>query len=338
MLVGYAYPRSALLARLPVFLFTPSTRDLKKRRYVMFTLPAEFVRIQTEIGLYDGRAWLDRLPAILDACAQSWGLTLDPPFPHLSYHYAAPAIGAGGLPVVVKACAPSGEFHKEAAALRVYDGQGAARLLAADHEREVLLLERVEPGTLLLAMEDDEEATSIAAGVMRALWRPAPPDHPFPTVADWGEGFVRLRRRYDGGASPFPPALLEEAERLFTALNATAAAPVVLHGDLHHYNILAAGARGWLAIDPKGLVGEPAYETGAFLRNRLPEPLPNPEAARLLARRVDQFTHELGVDRARVRGWGVAQAVLAAWWSLEDGGHIWDGGLRCAELLAALEE
>ena len=304
----------------------------------MFALPTDFVRTQTEINLYDGRAWLDRLPAILDACARQWGLTLGPPFPHLSYHYAAPAVQADGTPVVVKACAPSGEFHTESAALRVYDGRGAARLLAVDGEREVMLLERVEPGALLLAMEDDAEATTIAARVMRELWRPVPPEHPFPSVADWGEGFARLRQRYSGGAGPFPPTLLDEAERLFAELNASAAAPVVLHGDLHHYNILAAGPRGWLAIDPKGLVGEPAYEIGAFLRNRLPEPLPNAEAGRITARRVDQFATDLGLDHARVRGWGLSQAVLSAWWSLEDHGHGWEPMIALAELLAALKE
>ncbi len=106
----------------------------------MFAIPDRFVRTQTEIHGPAGRAWLDRLPAILDACARQWGLTLGPPFPHLSYHYAAPAVRADGAPTVVKACSPTGEFPLESAALRVYDGRGAARLLAVDREREVLLL------------------------------------------------------------------------------------------------------------------------------------------------------------------------------------------------------
>lgn len=304
----------------------------------MFAIPDAFVRTQTEVHGAAGRAWLDRLPAILDACARRWGLTLGPPFPNLSYHYAAPAVRADGAPVVVKACSPTGEFPSESAALEVYDGRGAARLLAVDRQREVLLLERLQPGTPLRAVEDDEEATAIAAGVMRALWRPVPQAEPFPSVADWGEGFTRLRRRYGGGTGPFPPALVAEAERLFVALNGSAAAPVVLHGDLHHDNILAAGARGWLAIDPKGLIGEPAYEPGAFLRNCLPTPLTNRGGGRLLARRVDRFATELGLDRARVRGWGLAQAVLSAWWSMEDHGHGWEPMVALAELLAAIEE
>ncbi len=305
---------------------------------ISFAIPDHFVRTITETNGAAGRDWLDRLPTILDACAEQWDLTLGPPFAGLSYNYAAPATRADGAQAVVKACPPSGEFRVQSAALRVYDGRGAARLRAADHEREVMLLERLEPGAMLSAVEDDAEATAIAAGVMRALWRPVSPEHPFPSVADWGEGFARLRRRYDGGTGPFPPALVEEAEHLFAELNASAAAPVVLHGDLHHYNILDAGSRGWLAIDPKGLAGEPAYEIGAYLRNRLPEPLPNPEAARVTARRIDQFAAELGLDRARVRGWGLAQAVLSAWWTVEDHGHGWEPTIALAELVAALKE
>ena len=93
----------------------------------------------------------------------------------------------------------------------------------------------------------------------------------------------------------------------------------------------------WLAIDPKGLIGEPAYETGSWLRNPYPQLLEMPQPGRMLARRIDQFAEELGFDRARVRDWAVAQAVLAAWWGMEDSGYISDTALRIAELLAAIK-
>ena len=79
--------------------------------------------------------------------------------------------------------------------------------------------------------------------------------------------------------------------------------PVLLHGDLHHDNILSAERAPWLAIDPKGLVGEPAYETGAWLRNSHPELLNSPHPARTLARRIDQLAAELNSERARIHGW-----------------------------------
>lgn len=211
------------------------------------------------------------------------------------------------------------------------------RLLDYDMDDRALLLERLEPGTPLYEVENDEEATSHAATVMRQLWRPVPLDHPFPTVIDWGQGFLRLRQRYEGGSGPFPSALLEEAESLFAGLSASMTAHVLLHGDLHHENILAARRAPWLAIDPKGVVGEPAYETGAFMRNRLPDLSDTPQAMRILTRRVDQLSKELNLDRTRVRDWSMAQSVLSIWWTIEDGGSFSPADLTCAELLASIK-
>jgi len=217
------------------------------------------------------------------------------------------------------------------------DGQGVARLLEHDPDHGAMLLERLEPGTSLtpLVGQHDPAATTVAAAVMAQLWRPVPAGHPFPTVADWGRGFARQRAAFGGASGPLPSDLFDRAERLFAELAASMAEPMLLHGDLHHDNVLAAQRRPWLAIDPKGLVGEPAYETGALLRNPMPELLRLPSPGRVLARRVDQLAEQLGVDRVRVRRWGFAQAVLSAVWSVEDHGRGWEPALTCAELLGA---
>jgi streptomycin 6-kinase len=110
-----------------------------------------------------------------------------------------------------------------------------------------------------------------------------------------------------------------------------------LHGDLHHGNILAAERQPWLALDPKGMIGEAAYEVGALLRNPMPRLLRESQPGRILARRVDQLAEALGFDRSRLLGWGTAQAVLAGWWSYEDHGHGWEPWIACADFLAALE-
>jgi streptomycin 6-kinase len=76
------------------------------------------------------------------------------------------------------------------------------------------------------------------------------------------------------------------------------------------------------------------YETGAILRNLWNDTLTQPEIRRILLRRVDQFAEELGFDRERIRAWGLAQAVLSAIWSAEDGGTGWEGAMACAQALA----
>lgn len=284
-----------------------------------------------------GVEWLNKLPSILDYCERRWCLTIGPPFPNLSYNYAAPALRTDDTPLVVKVCFPDREFHTEAEALAIYAGRGAVQLLDADLDQGVLLLERLEPGTLLSAVEDDAKATSIAVEVMKQLWRPPPAQHDFPSVADWARGMTRLREEFEGTTGPFPVRLVEEAERLFAELLPTMEPSVVLHGDLHHFNILAAQREPWLAIDPKGVVGEPAYETGALLRNPMPDILSQPNPGRILSRRLYQLAEELGFDRTRIKGWAVAQAVLSAWWSYEDHTDGQEAGIALAELLSAIK-
>jgi streptomycin 6-kinase len=157
-------------------------------------------------------------------------------------------------------------------------------------------------------------------------------------MADWNDDLQLLRPHYGGSTGPFPARLIEEVESILPALAATAPAPLLLHGDLHYDNILAAERQPWLAIDPKGLVGEPAYETGALLYNPQPQLLDVPHPGRILARRVNQLAEELHLDRARVRGWGIVRAVLSAWWHMQSTGEVWQGTLTCAELLAAIQE
>jgi streptomycin 6-kinase len=306
----------------------------------MHSIPDNFARTIVELYEDEGAAWLSQLPALIAKFEQRWSLTVLRPYA-LSYNYVAPAIRADGTPVVLKVGFPGDDaLMIEIAALRLYEGHGMVQLLEADPEQGAFVLERLTPGAPLatLVQIDDERATSIAAEVMRQLWQGpagiAPADPLYGTIADWAEGMQRMRAYFGGTTGPFPRTLVEQAESLFAELLASQAPSVLLHGDLHHDNILSAERTPWLAIDPKGIVGEPAYEVGALLRNQLLE-LPNP--GRVMARRVDQLAEELGLDPARVRGWGLAQAVLSAWWSIEDHGYGWEGAIACAELLAAVK-
>ncbi|HUS17007.1 MAG TPA: aminoglycoside phosphotransferase family protein, partial [Chloroflexia bacterium] len=257
-------------------------------------VPDSFARTMVDIYQEEGRAWLEGLPALIAGCAERWGLTIGPPFADLSYHYVAPAVRADGAGVVLKLGVPNAQMRFAIAALQVYAGRHCVRLLDADPETGIQLLEQLRPGTLLSTLLDDAKATSAAAEVMRGLWQPLPEGHPFPTVAGWAAALGRLRAHYGGGTGPLPSELFATAEGLFAELLPSSAPAVLLHGDLHHFNILAADRAPWLAIDPQGVAGEPAYEVGALLRNPWPGLLAMPDAARVTARRVDQLAEELG--------------------------------------------
>jgi len=284
-----------------------------------------------------GEAWLAQLPALLDECVQRWGLTVTQPDWVLSFNVVLPATLTDGTPVVLKLGVPNRELTSEAAALVHFDGRGSVRLLHAEPERGILLLERVWPGTPLVDLgddvADDDRRTRIAAQVMQSLWRPAPADHRLPTVHDWAKGMDRLRATFDGGTGPFPTRLVEMAEAHFRDLLADPAPPVVLHGDLHHWNILDGPGKSWLAIDPKGVVGEPAYEVGALLRNPFADPATKPDLAKIQSRRIAILAEMLGMDARRLQSWAFAQAILSAWWSYEDGGTFEPSWLAYAEAL-----
>lgn len=285
----------------------------------------------------EGAAWLERLPGLVAELAERWQLTVQPPFA-LSYNYVAPVTRADGAEAVLKLGVPHPELATEMAALERYAGRGLVRLLELDRERSAMLLERIRPGTPLtqLAAQDDEEATRIAARLMRQLRLPTPPEHPFPSLERWLRGIRDLRARFAGGTGPLPARLVEQAEAYRDELLASPGPPVVLHADLHHDNILQTGENSWRAIDPKGVVGEAAYEVGTLLHNPWPDLLARPEPGRVLARRVDLLVETLELDRQRILRWGVVNAVLSACWSTEGGGESWRFPIACAELLAGI--
>lgn len=269
-----------------------------------------------------GAAWLDKLPALLERVAAQWDLTLGAPF-DLSYNYVTAATRHGEA-VVLKAGVPNPELLTEIAAMRIFDGAGAARVLAVDADNGVMLLEQVKPGTPLATLypERDDDATRIAAGVMRQLWRPLPADHPFPTLPRWTRSLdlMSAAAGLPAGLPPgFPPDLLARALAVRAELLASMNEIGLLHGDLHHLNILSSDRAGWLLIDPKGVAGERACECGPLLLNPWAWMLNHPAPERLLARRLDILADELTLDRRRLAGWAAVHAMLSACWSAEDG-------------------
>ena len=294
----------------------------------MTKVPEHFSKTVSQTWGQIGTEWLDQLPDLIAQIEDRWSVRLQEPF-ESSYSYAARATAPGAREVVVKLELPNDDFTREVEALRLYGGRGAVMLLKADPSYGSIMLESLRPGRMLSDLTNDERATSIAARVMRRLWCPVPEQHPFPTVSEFDGGLEWLRQCLANKATPVPIALVGRAEALLWELVLETAEPVLLHGDLHQYNILSAGRSPWLAVDPKGVVGDPAYDIGPFLYNRLFE-TDNP--ANVLERRVDQMSEELGFERDRIVGAAIPRAVLAAWPS-GSSGEAWGSALMCAELL-----
>lgn len=282
-----------------------------------------------------GRQWLSLLPDLLSESCARWSLKLEQPFENLSYNLVIPGSMPDGTEIVLKLGVPCPELLNEAAALSLFDGKGSVRLLDHDAPRGILLMERVVPGAPLDKLREDAEATRTAAGLMRGLWRTPPADHPFPTLSDWFSAFARLRKRFDGGCGPFSTSLITKAENTSTELDASSERDVILHGDLHHANILFSARSGWIAIDPKGIAGDTGYEVATFMLNGLPEGIGDAETKRVLGSRLSIFSEELEIGRERLAGWAFCHAVLSALWSFEDS-EEWGGTIRLAQILEQL--
>ena len=279
-----------------------------------------------------GAQWLAQLPGRVAECARRWSLQVLPPFPVESYSYVAPAVRSGSEPVVLKIGVPGRELTCQIEALRRWNGSGICRLLEADTPRGFLLMERVLPGEPLKRIADDEQLTCVALQVMRRLWKPAPEGHIFPSIAEWAGDLQKLRARFDGGFGPFPAAAVERAGGQFAELLSDGSPSMLIHGDMNWGNILRGQREPWLAIDPKGVVGDPLYDVAAFL-NDPPQGLSGPELKRLLSRRVAQIAEGLGVERARVKTWAQAHCVLAGYWTYEDhNGLGWEAVFAQSEL------
>jgi streptomycin 6-kinase len=225
----------------------------------------------------------------------------------MTYHWVSRVLTADGAAAVLKV--GLGDLAREAAALRSWGGDGAVRLLRSDLAAGALLLERAEPGTPAsgLVPDDDEQATAAAVEVLSRLHAAAPPDElpPLPTSL----------RALDVGHRLVPRSIVEQAVAVARELGVDAPPEVLLHGDLHHDNLLRA-RDGWVAIDPHGAVGDPGYDAGAWLYN--PPGLPAALVVALLPRRVEQLADGLGLRVDRVVAWGFVKAVLSAVWTAQD--------------------
>jgi streptomycin 6-kinase len=219
---------------------------------------------------------------------------------------------------VLKVLRNQGDEWRSGEMLRLFEGRGVVRVY--EYVDGAVLMERLIPGDSLVEKTlngSDDEATEILAEVIGRM-SPRAIVASVPTIQDWGKGF---RGYVASGDTQIARNLVADAERVFTELCASQSHPHLLHGDLHHYNVLSDVDRGWLAIDPKGVVGEVEYEVGAALRN----PIERPELfvqRSIIEKRVQRFALSLNLDVRRMLAWAFAQAVLAAIWGFEDAGVV----------------
>jgi streptomycin 6-kinase len=277
-------------------------------------------RLARTIGIWEGepgRVWLARLPGLVAEYMARWELIPERVFA------AGGAISmivlvrtADGTPAVLKMGMVTRETEQEHAALAHWDGRGAVRLLRADPAQGAMLLERLQADVSLRSLAEPK-AMLEAAALLRRLWVPPAGDHPFTTVTRYtGELVATLRERREQPWAADARPLIDEALAVRDAMVADAPEPVLLHGDYHHGNVLAGDRLPWLAIDPKPLVGDPAYDLAWLARDRLSTLAAQPGSRAAAHRRLAKLATALEIDPDRLRAWSLFRTVEAGVWAL----------------------
>jgi len=332
--------------------------DLASR---LFPIPATFGDKVVRVFGSRSQAWLRELPALLAECVGRWNLSSCEVAADLSVNYVGFAQSPEFGPVVLKAGPPHLELYTGMDALRAYEGRHACRLHAFDKERGVLLMERLLPGNRLKDESSAElriaVGAELAAGLPVALSEP----HWFPRFeSQMHKAFRRARR--ENRAGPEFLATLERAEVLYENLRSRAGPrrpaallvqsgasagggrhvhngphasggthtrnasdsepPLLLHGDLHHENILRTdtqpGGAGWKVIDPQGRIGEGFLECARFLLNEW-EWFGGMDSPARLEATMATFAARLGEDLETIAAACYLDCAVSRCWSLEDG-------------------
>lgn len=262
-----------------------------------------------------GTAWVKSLPETVRFCEKRWQFKVLQPF-GLSYNFVVPVILEDGSHAVLKLCIPGKDCLNEINALRYYEDKdtGMCRLIDSVKEAGILLLERLVPGYHLGSVKNDEEAVRIAASIiLKMKQKKGYHQFSFPSVEGFDAELIKIRDHQWNGSSPFSEKLLSRVRAILHDLLSSQKNTYLLHGDLHHENILAADG-GWKLVDPKGITGETEYEIIPFVINNLPDQ--NMKEA--IDDRIRKFGAEMDINIERAYAWGLCHSLLATWWNIED--------------------
>ncbi|MDT3398843.1 aminoglycoside phosphotransferase family protein [Streptomyces sp. B1866] len=268
-----------------------------------------------------GPGWLAGLPGLAEEYLERWDLRPDGDAHHGMVALVLPVRRADGTPAALKLQPVNDENDGEPTALRVWDGDGAVRLLDSAPETGTMLLERLDGHRTLQTVPDDEAALlTLSQLLARLVATPAPPG--MRTLADIAGAMLKeapdVRRK-----------LGDDDERRLLETCAAAVAEVIgepgdrmLHWDLHYENVLAplpgSGREPWLAIDPKPLAGDPGFDLLPAIGNRWEDITATGDVPRTVRRRFDLMTEVLGLDRGRAARWTLGRVLQNSLWDVED--------------------
>ncbi|WP_086734496.1 aminoglycoside phosphotransferase family protein [Streptomyces glaucescens] len=292
----------------------------------MIHVPEELAASQAKFNGDEGRAFIARLPNLAEAFLERWQLRLDGPPMYGWCALVLPVLRTDATPAVLKLQLLDEESEGEPVALRAWNGDRAVRLLDHDPDTGTMLLERLDPARTLSHVPDSRAAVQVIARLLAHLTAlPAPGE--LRRLGDIAHGMLdRTPRALERIPDPEARSLIGDCA---AAVREVADEPGdrLLHWDLHYDNVLAADRADWLAIDPKPLAGDPAFDLLPAIDNRF-----DPAEIHW---RFDAMTDILALDRARARAWTLGRVLQNCLWEVEEGRPLEAEQLEIARTLRA---
>jgi streptomycin 6-kinase len=278
-------------------------------------LTPNFVSNMKDLYGEESREWLANLPIMINNIAELWNFTFLHPMPHLSYNFVGLVQLDRGQTAILK-MSPGKNLTREMHWLNCIE-DGVPKIYAFDESLNAYLIEHLQPGYSLKQVVKegkDDEATRIICRTHLKLQSQHCQLKNFRHLSELAESFTALEGKFD-------TRLLSKAQILYHDLSNDRTNDVVLHGDLHHDNIIADKS-DWKAIDPHGYVGDPAAEVGAMIRNALDDIPESSPIANRVHRRLQILADELPYNPQKIANWAFCLTALSGAWSMEDHGSV----------------
>lgn len=277
----------------------------------MKTLERNIINLYGKIG----KEWLKSLPNIIEKLSKQWQLTNVKPVKNMSWNFVALATRKDNLPVVLKISCDKKLIQDEYNTLKQFDGNGAIKVLDIITEYNALLLEQAIPGYLLkehhpLKIED---TINIYADVVKKLSKHELSDTNYTHAKEWCNAIDRIQN------PRIAKHFIEKSMQLRSELLNTAQHEYLCHGDLHLENIIQHGSN-WIIIDPKGIIGEMAFEAAAFDLISKDEMKDVSTISSKVIDRITQLSKALEISFDRLLSWIFLRIIISAQWFIEDNG------------------
>lgn len=262
-----------------------------------------------------GKEWLDELQTTIKKLSKYWSLTDIKPVNNMSYNFVAFALQKKSKSVVLKISCDETLINDEYKALKHFDGHGAIKVFDINTSFNALLLEQATPGYLLKDHHPKkiDDTIQIYANVVKAIASQSFPDNKYHHVSKWCDAIDRIQDER------IEKKFIDKAKQLRSKLLNSTEKEYLCHGDLHLENIIQHGS-SWVCIDPKGIIGEMAFEAAAFDLINKQEIKDTSTIADKIIARITLLSTDLALEITRLSSWIFLRLIISAQWFIEDNG------------------